>query len=75
MKIKKVPFALSFAIAGFLVVGSTGFAAESDENGMGNMMNGNMSKMMDAMNSPEGQKMMQACDDVMESYGEEEKDN
>ena len=33
-----------------------------------NMMNGNgMTKMMEAMNSPEGQKMMKACGEFMES--------
>lgn len=73
MKIKKIPFVLSFAIASFLVVGSTGFAAEPEENEMGNMMSGNgMMNMMEAMNSPEGQKMMQACGDFIESYVEED---
>jgi hypothetical protein len=33
------------------------------------MMNGN--GMMEAMNSPEGQKMMSACGNFMESYGDE----
>lgn len=81
MKIKKVPFAISVTLASFLVVGSTGFAAESDGNGnmingngmMSMMENSNMSNMMNAMDSPEGQKMMQACEDVMKSYGDEDK--
>ncbi|SEB05529.1 hypothetical protein SAMN05421743_11470 [Thalassobacillus cyri] len=71
MKIRKVPFALSFALATLLVVGTTTFAQEPDNNGMGNMMSGNgMMNMMEAMNSAEGQKMMNACGDFMEAYGE-----
>ncbi|KAB8139142.1 hypothetical protein F9U64_01765 [Gracilibacillus oryzae] len=81
MKLKKVPFVLSLAIAALLVVGTTAFAQEPDYNGMGNMLNGNgnemmdmmkngnMSQMMEAMNSFEGQKMMNACSDFMESFG------
>jgi hypothetical protein len=68
MKIKKTPFLLSFALAAIIVVGQDGFAKGSD-NGMENMMNGN--GMMEAMNSPEGQKMMSACGNFMESYGDE----
>jgi hypothetical protein len=70
---------VSFALAAVLVVGQIGLAAESDHSkGMGSMMNGNemsemmenggMSKMMDAMNSPEGQAMMDSCGSFMESY-------
>lgn len=82
MKIKKVPFVLSFAFAALIVVGSTAFAQEGgsnnrmgnmmDGNGMANMMeNGNMANMMDVMNSPEGEKMMNACGDFMDSYIDE----
>ncbi len=81
MKIKKVPFVLSFSMAAVLVIGQGAFAKESEGdrpdsmmngNGMMNMMeNGNMSQMMEAMNSPEGKKMMKACGDFMESYGDE----
>lgn len=78
MKFKKVPFVLSFALSALLVTGTTVFAQESDNDGMGNMMNsngmenmmenGNMSNMMEAMNSPEGEKMMNACSSFMDSY-------
>ncbi|MFZ3580139.1 hypothetical protein [Virgibacillus sp. DJP39] len=81
MKIKKVPFLLSFAFAALLILGTTAFAQESDNNKMGNMMNGNgmsnmmengnMSSMMMAMNSPEGKEMMNACGDFMDSYESE----
>lgn len=77
MKIKKAPFVMSFALAALLVIGTTAFA--HGDNGMGNMMNGNgmmnmmdkgnMNQMMGAMNSPEGQKMMNTCNEFMESYG------
>lgn len=68
---KKIAFVSSFAIATLLVGGQFAFA-EKSENNMQNMMNGNgMSKMMEAMNSPEGQKMMKACGNFMESYDEE----
>lgn len=63
---KKIAFFSSFALAALLVVGQFTYAEQSD--GMMNMMNGNgMSKMMEAMNSPEGQKMMKACGEFMES--------
>jgi hypothetical protein len=81
VKIKKLSFVFSFALATLLVVGQAGFAEGSDNNGMGNMMNGNgmsnmmengnMSNMMNAMNSPKGQEMMNACGDFMESYEDE----
>ncbi|ASK61315.1 hypothetical protein CFK37_03535 [Virgibacillus phasianinus] len=81
MKLKKVPFLLSFALASLLVVGTTAFAQESDGNGMSNMQNGNgmmkmmgndnMGNMMVSMNSPEGKKMMNACGDFMNSYQSE----
>lgn len=74
MNPKKAPFALSFAFAALLVVGTTAFAQEPDNNGMGNMMNGNGNGMMKSMNSPEGQKMMDVCGDFMESYGDKKED-
>lgn len=70
---KKMMLIVSFALAAVLVVGQVGFAAESDNSrGMGNMMNGmengNMGKMMEAMNSPEGEAMMNECGNFMDSY-------
>jgi hypothetical protein len=81
----KTKLGLSFALAAVLVVGQVGFASEDDHqggmmsgNGMSGMMqmmeNENMGKMMDAVNSPEGQKMLNACGDVMESYEDDEKE-
>ncbi|UOQ94011.1 hypothetical protein MUO14_03310 [Halobacillus shinanisalinarum] len=77
MKLKRVPFVLSLSLAAVLVVGQGVLAEESESdrtgsmmngNGMMNMMeNGNMSQMMEAMNSPEGQKMMRTCGNFMES--------
>lgn len=83
---KKTKLALAFSLAMVLVIGGMAFASGINENdGMDNMMNGhgmlgmmqmmvneNMSKMMDAMNSPEGQEMMKACRKFMESYGDDE---
>ncbi|UYG98094.1 hypothetical protein [Cytobacillus firmus] len=69
---KKIAFVSSFALAALLVVGQFTYA-EKPENNMNNMMNGNgMMNMMEAMNSPEGQKMMKACGEFMESYNEKE---
>jgi hypothetical protein len=66
---KKIAFVSSFALATLLVVGQFAYA-ESD--GMMNMMNGNgMTQMMEAMNSPEGKKMMSTCGEFMESYNQE----
>jgi hypothetical protein len=76
MKIKKMPFVISFAIATLLVVGTSSFASSDnsgmgnmmDSEGMGNMMNGEgMGQMMEAMNSPEGQEMMNSCSNFMDS--------
>lgn len=40
-----------------------------DQTDMQNMMNdANMNNMMDAMNSPEGKAMVEACHNFMESY-------
>ncbi|QHJ70928.1 hypothetical protein [Planococcus halotolerans] len=73
MQLKKTPYILSFALSALLVVGTTGFASEANndktnsmmnahENGMMKMMaNGNMSHMMGAMNSAEAQEMMNTC--------------
>lgn len=44
----------------------------ANENGMTNMMgNGSMSNMVSAMNSPEGQEMVTACANFMESTDDE----
>jgi hypothetical protein len=82
---KKLMLLSSFALATVLVVGQMSFAAGSDDNGMGNMMNGNgtsgmmqmmenenMGKMTNAMNSPEGQEMMNSCGSFMDSNGDDE---
>lgn len=62
---KKIAFVSSFALAALLVVGQFTYAEKPDT--MMNMMNGNgMMNMMEAMNSPEGQKMMKACGELME---------
>ncbi|KYD35358.1 MULTISPECIES: hypothetical protein [Geobacillus] len=68
---KKIAFVSSFALATLLVVGQFSYAEKPDS--MTNMMNGNgMMKMMEAMNSPQGQKMMKACGEFMESYNKAE---
>lgn len=70
---KKMLLVISFALATILVVGQVGFAAVPKDNsqGMGNMMNGNgsgMNNMMNALNSPEGQQMIDSCGSFMDSY-------
>lgn len=72
MKLKKLPFALSFAIASVLVVGTTTFAVEpGNTNQKGSMMNSDgMDEMMEAMNSPEGKEMADACSNFMELNGD-----
>ncbi|SDJ24799.1 hypothetical protein [Alteribacillus bidgolensis] len=78
MKNKKLLMIPSFAIAAALVAGpiNIGDAHEEDGNSggmMNGMMNGEgMSQMMEAMNSPEGQEMMNACQNFMNAQGEEE---
>ncbi|WP_174733231.1 hypothetical protein [Mesobacillus harenae] len=65
---KKILVVSSFALSSLLVVGQFAFADKPDS-----IMNGTgMMEMMEAMNSPEGQKMMKACGDFMDSN--EEKD-
>lgn len=62
---KKMAFVSSFALVTLLVAGQFTYAEKPDS--MMNRMNGNgMTKMMEAMNSPEGQKMMKACGEFME---------
>lgn len=79
---KKLPFVLSFALAALIVIGQASFAkGGSDDSNMGNMMNmmngngmaqmmenGTMTKMMNAMNSPEGKKMISDCQNFMNKY-------
>ncbi|WP_201715581.1 hypothetical protein [Rossellomorea arthrocnemi] len=63
---KKIAFVSSFALATLFVSGQFTYAEKPDS--MMNMVNGNgMTKMMEAMNSPEGKKMMKACGKFMES--------
>ncbi|MCY9659514.1 hypothetical protein P5G65_23700 [Paenibacillus chondroitinus] len=73
---KKTIFIASFALLAVLAVGQIGFAAGTkDKDGQDNtskgmyemMQNGNMDKMMQSMHSPEGEKMMKACDEFMDS--------
>lgn len=72
---KKIALVSSFALGSLLVVGQFTFAEKPENNtgmmngnGMDNMMNGKgMEKMMEAMKSPEGQNMMKACGELMES--------
>lgn len=84
MRNKKLMLLMSFILAAFLVIGGTAFASPSEGDtgrgmvngmmngngdGMMNMINGNgMSNMMEAMNSPEGQEMIDGCQDFMSSY-------
>lgn len=84
---KKLPFVLSFALAALVVIGQAGFAHGPDnDGGASNMMNGNgmgmmsmmgngqMSEMMDAMNSPEGKKMIESCTNFMQSFEDDNKE-
>ena len=78
MKLKKAPLIFSFALSALLVTGTTGFASggagmmNANDNGMMNMMESEgMSGMMQMMNSPEGQEMMNACGDFMASVADE----
>jgi hypothetical protein len=82
MKNKKTLLLVSFALAAVLVVGQAVMAAEPNNGGMMNgsgmsgmmqmMDNDGMQKMTGAMNTPEGQEMMNSCSNFMDSYGEEE---
>ncbi|USK31334.1 hypothetical protein LIT32_27275 (plasmid) [Bacillus sp. CMF21] len=65
---KKIAFVSSFALVTLFVAGQFTYAEKPD-----GMMNDNgMTKMMEAMNSPEGQKMMKACGEFMESSDDSE---
>ncbi|RBP86197.1 hypothetical protein DFO70_1303 [Cytobacillus firmus] len=67
---KKIVLVLSFALSSILVVGQFALADKPDS-----MMSGNgngMMNMMEAMDSPEGQKMMKACGNFMDSYNSKE---
>ncbi|MFC4767005.1 hypothetical protein [Effusibacillus consociatus] len=61
---KKTMLGVSFALAAALVVGGMALAAGSDDN-KGNDL---AAKMINAMNSPEGQEMVKSCGKFMESY-------
>ncbi|MFD1736728.1 hypothetical protein ACFSCX_09130 [Bacillus salitolerans] len=63
---KKIALGFSFALATLLVVGQFASADMS-----GNMNKNGMMQMMNAMNSPEGQKMMAACGEFMELNNED----
>lgn len=76
MKNKKILLIVSFALAAGLVIGQAVIAAESNigmmnGNGMSGLMqmdNEGMQKMMGAINTPEGQEMMNSCSKFMDSY-------
>ncbi|SDJ12452.1 hypothetical protein [Alteribacillus bidgolensis] len=88
MKNKKLLMIPSFAIAAALVAGPINIGDAHEEHENGGMMNGMMSgeamgnsnmmhgegmdQMMEAMNSPEGQEMMNACANFKNTQGEEE---
>lgn len=85
---KKTLLGISFGLATLLVAGQASYAATVPDNatqnnttGMMSMMNNaNMGKMMEAVNSPEGQKMVNACSNFMDSYdsntgGQQDKKN
>lgn len=57
----------SFGLSSVLVVGTMGFSGISQANENHGMMN-----MMEGMNSLEGENMMEACNNFMESYGSDE---
>lgn len=60
---KKIAIISSVALASLLYVGQFVYAEKPD-----NMMNGNgLKKMIEAMKSPKGQKMIKACGNFMES--------
>jgi hypothetical protein len=63
MKKKRMLF-ISFALAAVLVAGPMAFSIGATGD------NGGMNKMMEAMNSPEGQEMMNSCSNFMSSYSE-----
>lgn len=73
MQLKKASFILSFALSSLLVIGTTGFASELNNGRAENMMNANengMSNMMNAMNSTEGQEMMNTCISFVKTIGD-----
>jgi hypothetical protein len=62
----KIILVSSFSLASLLIVGQLVYAEKPDN--IMNMMNDNvLKKMNEAMNSPEGQKMVKACGNFMES--------
>lgn len=61
---KKTMLGVSFALAAALVVGGMALAAGSDDNKGTDATQ----KMINAMNSQEGQEMVKACGNFMESY-------
>ncbi|AXF56797.1 MULTISPECIES: hypothetical protein [Bacillaceae] len=79
MKNKKFLLIPSLAITALLVaspIGITWAAGDQSEGGMMDrmMMENGMNEMMDAMNSPEGEKMMNACQEFMSSNNTEGSD-
>ena len=76
MNTKKRILIPSLAIAVVLVAGSIGVTSASGDHSNDGMMNGmmngeGMNQMMEAMDSPEGQAMMDACHNFMVSNEEE----
>ena len=79
MKNKKFLLIPSLAITALLVASPIGITWASGDQSEGGMMNGmmmenGMNEMMDAMNSPEGEKMMNACQEFMSSNNTEGSD-
>lgn len=83
---KKSLLMISFTLAVVIVLGPMAFSIDAKENnngmmGQDGMMSGesssmnSMMKMMNAMSTPEGEKMMEACSNFMSSYNEQEEDN
>ncbi|ADC52047.1 hypothetical protein BpOF4_20239 (plasmid) [Alkalihalophilus pseudofirmus OF4] len=67
MRKKTKMLLFSFGLSSVLVVGTMGFSGISQANENHGMMN-----MMEGMNSLEGENMMEACNNFMESYGSDE---
>jgi hypothetical protein len=68
---KKITLAASFAAATLLVAGQFTLADQNENNTNDMMNNDGMMKMMENMNTPEGQKMMESCMEFMDSSSKE----
>ncbi|PAE36660.1 hypothetical protein [Bacillus sp. 7884-1] len=59
---KKIALIASFTLGSLLMLGQFVYAEKNDDM----MSDKGMMKMMEVMQSPEGQKMMKACGQMME---------